>query len=330
MPIDLFSISPIMKKVFLLIFILTVYSSAYGIEVKIGYPKACTSYETIKVYGKVETTQNITILAPTNGIIRVNSNFSTVKSGQLIAQIYPPKLSRQIEYAKANVEAAYSNLQSTIKLKNTQIATSQELEKAKMLYYQAKNNLEQLNAQYEQSKIYAPFTGSLEFLVPNKSTVALNQPIATLTGNNNLWIKAYVAPDYIDKLKIGQTVYYFLNNSKCFGTIAQISPSTDSSGLAPIFINTNNKALIAGQWVKLEIPINKSNGVLVPKSSIFTKGSENYIYVVVDGVAHEKQVKLINVSNNTACISAYITNNEPIVTNGVERLKNNIKVKIIK
>lgn len=319
-----------MKKVFLLIFILSIYSFAYGIEVTVSYPKACTSYETIKVYGKVETTQNITILAPISGTIRVNSNFETVKNAQLIAQIYPPKLSRQIEYAKANVEAAYSNLQSTIKLKNTHIATSQELEKAKMLYYQAKNNLEQLNAKYEQSKIYAPFAGTLEFLVPNKSNVALNQPIAILTGNKNLWIKAYIAPDYVYKLKTGQTVYYFLNNSRYVGTIAQISSSTDSSGLVPIFINTNNKALIFGQWVSLEVPINKSSGVCIPKSAIFTKGSETYIYVVVDGVAHEKQVKLINVSNNTACISAYIANNEPIITSGVERLKNNIKVKIIK
>ncbi|OSS41089.1 putative Co/Zn/Cd efflux system membrane fusion protein [Desulfurella amilsii] len=319
-----------MKKILLLIFILTIYSLAYGIEVQVGYPKACASYETIKVYGKVETTQNITILAPISGIIRVNSNFSTVKSGQLIAQIYPPRLSRQIEYAKANVKAAYNNLQSTIKLKNTHIATSQELEKAKMLYYQAKNNLEQLNAQSERSKIYAPFAGSLEFLVPNKSSAALNQPIATLTGNSNLWIKAYVAPDSIDKLKIGQTIYYYLNNSKYIGTIAQLSPSTDSSGLVPIFINTNNKALIAGQWVSLEIPISKSHGFCIPKSAISTKGSKAYIYVVTDGVAHKKQIKLINVSNNTAYISAYITNNEPIVTNGVERLKNNIKVKIIK
>lgn len=319
-----------MKKVFLLIFILSIYSFAYGIEVKVSYPKACTSYETIKVYGKVETTQNITILAPISGTIRVNSNFETVKNGQLIAQIYPPKLSRQIEYAKANVEAAYSNLQSTTKLKNIQMATSQEVEKAKMLYYQAKNNLEQLNAKYEQSKIYAPFTGTLEFLVPNKSNVAQNQPIAILTGNKNLWIKAYIAPDYVCKLKTGQTVYYFLNNSRYVGTIAQISSNTDSSGLVPIFINTNNKALIFGQWVSLEVPINKSSGVCIPKSAIFTKGSKTYIYVVVDGVAHEKQIKLINVSKNTACISAYIANNEPIITSSVERLKNNIKVKIIK
>ncbi|MGC8616344.1 MAG: efflux RND transporter periplasmic adaptor subunit [Desulfurella sp.] len=322
-----------MKKIVLLIIAIVIanyYTLAKAVEVKIGYPKTCTGYEKIKAYGKVQTTQNITIFAPVSGIIKIDSNFSTVKSGQLIARIYPPNLSKQIENAKLNVDAAYTNLQNTIELKNIHIATAQEIEKAKILYYQAKSNLERLSAQIEKSKIYAPFSGSLEFLVPNQTYVILNQPIANLAGNTNLWIKAYVSPDYIDKLKIDQIVYYYSHNIKHKGSIAQIEHNADVSGLVPIFINTNNKALIAGQWVNLEIPVIKNTQFCVPKSAIVSKDSKTYVFIVKDNVVYQKQVNLINISNNTAYINGNLNKNEPLAISATDRLKNNIKVKIIK
>ncbi len=319
-----------MKKIFALLFILFSYSTAFGFSVGVIYPKACTSSYTIKVYGKVETNQDITIYAPISGIINTDSPFLSVKKGELISYIYPYNFSKKLQNAKKNMEAAQKNLEDTIKLKQANIATSQELQKAKMLYYQAESNLENLKSILEQAKIYAPFSGSLQYLVPAQSYVEKGQPIAILKGNGNLWVKAFVAPDYIYKLKVGQIVYYYLSNLQYKGTIAQISPSADSSGLVPIFVNVDNKNLIAGMWVRLDIPIAQKACFCIPKQAIVSKGSNTYVYVVINNVAHEKAIELVNISGNTAYIFGNIAKGEPIVVNGAQRLKNKTKVTITK
>ncbi|MGB9755725.1 MAG: efflux RND transporter periplasmic adaptor subunit [Desulfurella sp.] len=319
-----------MKKIFALLFILFSYSAAFGLSVHIVYPETCTSNYTIKAYGKVETNQNITINAPISGIINISSSFSSVKKGEPLAQIYPYNFSNKLQNAKNNIEAARKNLEDTIKLKEANIATSQELQKAKMLYYQAESNLENLRSILEQTKIYAPFSGSLQYLVASQSYVEKGQPIAILKGNGDLWIQAFVTPDDISKLKVGQIVYYYHSNLKQQGTIAQISPSTDSSGLMPVFVKFNNKDLIAGVWVKLDIPIAQKSCLCIPKQAIVSKGSKVYVYIVINGVACEREVGLINIAGNTAYIFGNIAKNKPIVVSGMQRLKNKTKVTIMK
>lgn len=320
-----------MKKiVFAILIALFTYSLAYAIKVEIVYPKQCATYETLKTYGKIKTTQDIKIFSPISGIIKINYNFRTIKKGQLIAQIYPQNLSKEIRYAKANEMAAYNNLQNTLILQNSHIATIQDVEKAKMLYYQSKNNLEGFNAQLKQSKIYAPFSGSLEYIVPDKSLLTLNQPIAVLTGSGNLWIKAYIVSTYINKLKVGEPAYYYVDNHKNKGLIAQITHTADNSGLVPIFINVNNTNLIAGQWVSLKIPIAKRISFCVPKSAIVSKGSKTYIYFIDHNVAYAREVNLVNISGQTAYIVGHIDETQPIAITATERLTNNTKVEIIK
>ncbi len=318
-----------MRKIFILVFVLFLHSIAYGLSVQVSYPKVCTNYNTITAYGKVETNQNVAIVAPISGIININSSFKNVKKGQLIAQIYPYGLSNQLQNAKANVEAARKNLQDTIKLYQKRIATSQELEKAKILYYQSKNHLETLQVALEQSKVYAPFSGNLKYLKNGKGYISKNEPIAILTGNDNLWIKAYIEPENIERLKIGQVIYYYIDNLKHKGKIVQISHNADESGLVPIFINVNNKHLISGQWVSLSIPIYKKSAFCIPKSAIVSKGSKTYVYNIINGVVYEKQIKLINISGSTAYVEG-IDKNLPIAISAVERLKNKIQVKVVK
>lgn len=316
------------KKLLVLFAFFLTFSNVYAINVKIGYPKVCNANKIIKIYGKIKTTQNITIFAPIDGVIKTDSSFKSVKEGQLIAEIYPPNLEKKIKYASANAESAYKNLENTIKLKKERIATSLDVEKAKMLYYQAENNLENFNAYLKQSRLTAAFSGNLEYLVPNGSYVNVNQPIAVLSGSNDLWIEGYVPVNYIENLKIGDKVYYYINNIKYKGKIAQVIKSADTSGFARIFVNADHiNNLIPGMWTSLTISLKTVRGFCLPKSAIISKGSKTYIYRVEKNKVYLLRVHLINLSGNIAHIRGNFNSYTPVAIDGAEYLKNNAELK---
>ncbi|MDP4125897.1 MAG: HlyD family efflux transporter periplasmic adaptor subunit [Bacillota bacterium] len=156
------------------------------------------------------------------------------------------------------------------------------------------------------------------------ATVQAGEVVGVIV-NNLLPTQAFLELPSIDGLEVGKSLRLTVGtqtlNAKILrksdkpkGVIVQFSQYVDGS-------TTKRQQDVT--WIYLP----PTNGVLVPKSALWTQGEELGIFLWSEGVVHFKKVKVLDQDDNQACIEN-LPSGIPVVTtprNGLEGLVANVK-----
>ena len=272
-----------------------------------------------------------------------------VKKGQLIAAIDPRDISLQYAADKAAYETAAAQVERNKRLLGRQAISVQEYEISVANYQKAKSAYELSSNNMRDTKLTAPFDGSIEKrLVENYQRVNSGEGIVQLVNTQKLRIKFTVPDDYLYLLRAKDVTFKVVFDTypdTVFNAKLEeyLDISTAGTGI-PVTITIEDPAfnrslydVKPGFTCKIKLasdvaPFLEEKLVNTPLSAIFgeSENQKTYVWVVKDNKVSKREVTVYSPTGEAnALISTGVQPGETIVIAGVHQLVEGQTVKVI-
>lgn len=271
-----------------------------------------------------------------------------ISKGQLLIKIKSNDLAAKQNTAKSGVQAAKTNMENTIKnydrikaLLEKGSATQKELEDmtaakeaAIAQYQEAQHQLAEINDYMSYANMTSPINGFVSKKMVNVGDMANpGQPILALESMEELKIEANIPAFEIGQFAVNDSVKITVKDAgltQMDGVVERIVPSSSFSGQykAVIALNQQIKSLKPGMFARTNLLKDKENKLLVPKSSIITKGQLTGIYSInQQGEAMLRWIRLGKEYGDKVEVLSGLTEGEQLIVSSTSKLTDGILVK---
>ena len=298
----------------------------------------------VELQGNVKSDKLLIIYPEFSGILNkiyVSSGEKVIK-GQLLATIQDGGLKEQLSQLKINYNLTKTTFERQERLWVQNIGSEIQFLQAKSMFEAQKNGVEQLKKQIEKTIIKAPFSGTIDNVIAKEGEVVYpgRSNIMLLLNMDSMYVESNVPEKYLNSIYKGKDaklefplIGKYLNTS-----IRQ----------AGNFINPNNRTY----KIELDIPKNNlnikpnlntkvrvndyssDNAILIKEGFIsIDSNNEKYVYKIERKEKKTYVSKTIikigeNDGNHIEVLSG-LSENDEIVSEGIRKLIDNSRVKII-
>ena len=109
---------------------------------------------------------------------------------------------------------------------------------------------------------------------------------------------------------------------------SRIDPSTRSI-LSRVLVDNSSFEIIPGQLMTVKVIYDEINQIGVPESAVTIQGSTAFVYTVKDDTAEKKDIKIGKRNFGKVSVISGINEGDFVITEGVSKVRNNAKIKII-
>ena len=182
--------------------------------------------------------------------------------------------------------------------------------------------------------IVADFEGKIGKREIAQGVLGSNSLIITLDDLKKIVIDIKVPENYVGILKPGlkAEIKNSAFNKNFKGIVESISSRIDPSTrsiLARIIVDNSNFEIIPGQLMTVKIIYDETNQIGVPESAVTIQGNTAFVYVVNTDTAEKKNIKMGKRNFGKVSIVSGINEGDMVISEGVSKVRNNAKVKII-
>ena len=186
----------------------------------------------------------------------------------------------------------------------------------------------------DEKNIIADFNGKLGKREIAQGVLGSNSLIITLDDLKKIIIDIKVPENYVGVIKPGlrAQVTNSAFNKPFTGVIdsvsSRIDPSTRSI-LTRIMVNNSEFKIIPGQLMAVKIIYNETKEIGVPESAVTIQGNTAFVYVINNDIALKKNIKIGKRNFGKVSIISGINEGDLVVSEGVSKVRNKTKIKII-
>lgn len=278
---------------------------------------------------------------------------AAVKKGDLLFTLDSRALEAQIRQAegilardKAQLEGAQRDLRRYTELLAKNAGTAVNVENAKtqvdMLTGTVKADesaLQNLRVQLSYTKIYAPISGRISAAavrVGNFVRPADPAPLATVNQTKPVYVTFGVPQRALAEIREAMAAGTARVEATMpgagktsVGKLAMIENTVDAaSGMITVraIMDNEDEALWPGTLVNVVLTLRAEEAVTVPSVAVQTGQRGNYVFVVDNGVAEVRPVKMARTAGGDAVIGEGLRGGETVVVDGQLLLTNGTKV----
>jgi len=182
--------------------------------------------------------------------------------------------------------------------------------------------------------IIADFEGKVGKREIAQGVLGSNSLIITLDDLKKIVIDIKVPENYVGILKPGlkaeiiNSAFNKTFKGKVESISSRIDPSTRSI-LARIIVDNSNFEIIPGQLMTVKVIYDEMNQIGVPESAVTIQGNTAFVYVVNADTAEKKNIKMGKRNFGKVSIVSGINEGDMVISEGVSKVRNKAKVKII-
>ena len=184
------------------------------------------------------------------------------------------------------------------------------------------------------SSIVADFEGKLGKREIAQGVLGSESLIITLDDLKSVVIDIKVPENYVGVLKPGLKAEI---TSSAFDKIfkgnvetisSRIDPSTRSI-LSRILVDNSSFEIIPGQLMTVKIIYDETDEIGVPESAVTIQGDTAFVYVVNNEIVEKKNIKIGKRNFGKVSVLSGIDEGDFVISEGVSKVRNKAKVKII-
>lgn len=272
-----------------------------------------------------------------------------VRKGQLIAAIDPRDIALQYAADKATYETAAAQVERNKRLLGRQAISLQEYEISVANYQKAKSAYELSSNNMRDTKLSAPFNGSIEKrLVENYQRVNSGESIVQLVNTQKLRIKFTIPDDYLYLLRAKDVTFkveFDTYKGKIFNARLEeyLDISTDGTGI-PVTIIIDDPTFDRSIYdvkpgftcnIKLAsdiAPFIEEKMMNIPLSAVFGESGDKktYVWIINNDKVSRREVTVYSPTGEAnLLISKGVKPGETIVIAGVHQLVEGQTIKVI-
>ena len=182
--------------------------------------------------------------------------------------------------------------------------------------------------------IIADFAGRLGKREIAQGVLGSDSLIITLDDLEKIIIDIKIPENFVSVLKrdlkaeISSSAFNNIFEGRVDSVSSRIDPSTRSI-LARIVVNNSNFDIIPGQLMTVKVIYEEIERIGVPESSVTIQGKTAFVYVVNDSIAEKRNIKVGKRNFGKVSILSGIQEGDKVISEGVSKVRNKAKVKII-
>lgn len=272
---------------------------------------------------------------------RVSSGDTLAKLDQKHLLARKTEIEASLLEAKAGLKLAEATLKRVSNIAKQRLIDQQSLDEARETRDVAAAKLEQIKARLsiikldlEKSVLKAPFSGTIiQRNHDEGDVVAVGQQVFELQETTEYLARIGISNDLSNRFTNNQSIKLVVNNQAINAQIKAILPVRNrSTRTVDVIFTLENTSVRPGDLVSwsLEQTI-KREGFWVPLTAL-TEGIRGLwnVYVVNDDKRVElRPVEIIHQTSHQAYVRGLLNENEPIVSNGMQRIVPNQSVRLV-
>lgn len=232
----------------------------------------------------------------------------------------------QYEKTKAVFEKNQGLLADRLITQNDYLQSKAEYESAQAVYNGLSGNYSGGGQTVTASK--GGYIQSL--LVSEGQFVESGQPLAVVTQNRRLVIRADLSPTAYSKLQGISSANFRLNNDQAIslkdlnGNVASVGKTVDQSAFIPVYFEVDNReGLVPGTFIEVFIQTQATEqGLVIPKSAILEDQGIFYCYVQTEGESFARRdLKLGGNDGLEVLVTSGLQEGDRVVTKGAYNIK---------
>lgn len=262
-----------------------------------------------------------------------------VRKGALIVRIEDKSYENgiSIETKKLNLELAEQEQTKTKSLYDKGGATLTEVKNSDIKIMNSRLDYENAEMNLEKMNIRAPFDGVIVNLPHFSKEAKVNSgtSVVTIMDYSSMLLEINLPESAINEVTVGQKAYithYTLPKDTIMGEITELSPaiSSETRTFKGKLVIDNKELLIRpGMFVKADIITEShSSTIVIPKNIVRNERNRRTVFVVDQGVARSRNVKLGLDEKNSVEVLEGLDKDDQIIVRGFETLRDGSKVKI--
>ena len=187
----------------------------------------------------------------------------------------------------------------------------------------------------DSENIVADFEGKLGKREIAQGVLGSSSLIITLDDLKKIIIDIKVPENYVSILKTGLKVEVSSSafkkpfTGKIDSVSSRIDPSTRSI-LARVIVKNSKFKIIPGQLMTIKVIYDEIEQIGVPESAVTIQGKTAFVYKVNNNVVEKKIVEIGKRNFGKVSILSGVSEGDKIISEGVSKVRNNSKIKIIK
>lgn len=264
----------------------------------------------------------------------------TVRKGQLMFQIMPNIYNAEMKKAQAEANYAKIEYENTKRLADSNVVAPSELALAEARYEKAKAELALAQVHLDFTKVYAPFTGIMDyFQVRLGSLVEEGELLTTLSDNHQVWVYFNVPEaeylDYHGKVKKDSVINVRLRmaNNKLFSQAGKVTaleadfnPETGNIAFRATFPNPTG-LLRHGETGNILIETPLKNALLIPQKATFEILDKKYVFVLGENnTLNMREIKIGAELPHVFEVKSGLAANDKILLEGLRKIKNGDRI----
>lgn len=271
------------------------------VRVEAVYAREGSLKEKIKSAGTLKANESITIRSLTEGVVKeiFYEGGSFVEADTIIMTLDDVRQKAQILEAKASFEAAKSAYERGKELFQKKYLPQKEYDKYFAEYQIAQAKLEVAKVNMEYTKIKAPFGGvlGLRHVSPGE-LIKQGTELMTLDDLDPIKVEFQIPESKSKYTSIGKPIEVYLSSQDSEprrAVISSIDSRFDNIGhnlLVRAVLSNHDDSLRPGQFVSV-ISQGEAHdrAIILPDAAVQSKGAIEYVFVVQNNTAQQKQVK---------------------------------------
>jgi len=302
--------------------------------------------EIIKTTGEILPAHGdeMVVTATTNGIVTFTGNKAvvgtSVRAGEMLFAISGKNLTdgnTETRYTQAKVayDKAKADFDRAQELVKDNIVSQRDFLDTKARYETEQVNYNNLSRNYQSGgqKVVSPISGFVKnVLVTEGQYVSVGQPIASVSQNRSLVLKAEVSQKYFSKLPlIASANFKTAYDNKTYsieslnGRLLSYGKSNDANKLfIPVTFSFDNKGeVVPGSLVDVYLKLQSFDGaIVIPVSALIEEQGVFYAYVQTAGESFVKrELKMGGSDGINVQVLAGLNEGERVVTKGAYQIK---------
>jgi membrane fusion protein, multidrug efflux system len=269
--------------------------------------------------------------------------FAIIAARHFVGLHFKKKFSKRPPPAVIVTTVEKSNFYKSVETFGTAIAQNSKTYRVKKENIVGNFNLENrfvkkgdiIVALRDSENIIADFEGKLGKREIAQGVLGSDSMIITLDDLKKIIIDIKVPENYVSVLKtnlkaeISNSAFKKIFSGKVESVSSRIDPSTRSI-LARIIVNNSEFEIIPGQLMTVKVIYDEIKQIGVPESAVTIQGNTAFVYIVKNATAEKKSIEVGKRNFGKVSVLSGISEGDQVISEGVSKVRNKAKVKIIK
>jgi membrane fusion protein (multidrug efflux system) len=256
-----------------------------------------------------------------------------VTTGQLLVELDSQEIRADLALAEASLQQARSQFERSRSLAAARIISETQMEELEAKMKIAEAQVQAAQARLEHAFIRAPFAGTVGLRrVSPGDLVGPDTVITTLDDTRTIRLEFKVPETFLATLGVGMTIDALSTvypGRPFSGTVASLDSRVDPVTRAVTVIATVANAerlLKPGMFLTANLERARRDVLLVPEEALTPRQGRQFVFLVQDGRAVEREVEIGSRSPGLAEVRNGLVAGDVVVTEGTQRLRDGMPV----